>query len=1159
MKLKKFLSLVLCVAMVLSTMSFAVLADGETVIYNLEELKAFRDNVNRGNNYANQTVVLAADIDLGGEEWTPIGTDDAPFNGTFDGGDFTVSNLVITGYNSNVGFFGRTNNGEIKNLTINNANVSGRLNVAAVAGHPYTSKYTNIKVTGDVYVNGMSYVGAVGGKNVYADWTNITVDVNKGSYVNANSVENGTAYRTYVGGVIGFLAESDNNTRVISNVTSNIDVIGSTCDVGGITGIAHRGNSLRNITCSGNVTITSATELADAKEIGGIAGVWMDHPTLPVTFEKCVYTGEISSTYTEDGVTTTLTKEDLPNGGLVGKSYNESGNGTLVKDAGTVDGQLYHKMSDLLAAISDGSDVVIYEGIYTGDFVLSASDVNVVADGDVLIKGEPTFSGTNQYIEGLAFEYTTGDWNINAGGTYKNCSFKAEQDCFRWGYQNGDIIFDGCTFDATGYIFHVDGANGYDVSFVNCDLKGTTIALAGTYGAVNFADSNVTSKYVNIWGTKDGATFENCTLDIADGKLYQGTDPANRVYLNNCTAPEGKELKKVVPTNTTYMGVIFIDGAPINKYAKIGEVYYGHLQDAIDAAADGDVIDLLGTTAYLQRKVIDKGMNLTFKNGTIDCSMFSTNKEFGFYLSEGETIRFEDIAFYAGSAKQGFLYNDGGTVEFVNSAVYSKNVKAPAIFHGGEKATAGTFIFTNTDVTIEDNGTGTRGFLYPTLDITNSNITITGLTDNAMRNVNGTIKDSTVLVDGAEYALKNTKGNTLTLNNTTFTVLNTKNATENAGIYLDDAKLLVKANDAVVNSQIYVPATIDNIAESVSVEFEPTEDVNVYEIYIAAKDDKTINRLSTAQLKFALEEKNDEDISYTLEAAKNVSLTTKIDDMDVYLYNFDGVEYASKTGEKILIGTVKFEGVGTFEFKADSTYAAARVTSASLEDNIVKTYILGGSAIIENQGGLDLDNSTTGEITLAEAKRDVKVVINFNNEITGGNVADYNDMTVTLTGSNGEVYPAQQVGDLVDVLDADGNVTGQAANYTAEKAEMTFNVTAGYRYTVTVEGAGYRTYRYTTIVTEGTATVVINLWNNVKDEAQVVEIGKDSSAVNVTFLAGDIVKDNKINIYDLSAVVSYFGTENLVTEHPEYAKYDLNRDGVIDSKDVAYVLVSWGE
>ncbi|MBQ7096667.1 MAG: hypothetical protein IJN96_01170, partial [Clostridia bacterium] len=61
------------------------------------------------------------------------------------------------------------------------------------------------------------------------------------------------------------------------------------------------------------------------------------------------------------------------------------------------------------------------------------------------------------------------------------------------------------------------------------------------------------------------------------------------------------------------------------------------------------------------------------------------------------------------------------------------------------------------------------------------------------------------------------------------------------------------------------------------------------------------------------------------------------------------------------------------------------------------------------------------------------------------------------------------------------------------------------------------------------------------------------------FLAGDIVKDNNINIYDLSAVVSYFNTKTTTSAYDANAKYDLNRDGVIDSKDVAYVLVSWGE
>ena len=86
----------------------------------------------------------------------------------------------------------------------------------------------------------------------------------------------------------------------------------------------------------------------------------------------------------------------------------------------------------------------------------------------------------------------------------------------------------------------------------------------------------------------------------------------------------------------------------------------------------------------------------------------------------------------------------------------------------------------------------------------------------------------------------------------------------------------------------------------------------------------------------------------------------------------------------------------------------------------------------------------------------------------------------------------------------------------------------------------------------------LSFWNNVKDAATVIETGADeSTAVVKNYLAGDILKDNVIDIYDLSAVVSYFGEEGLNVGGD--AKYDLNRDGKIDSKDVAMVLVSWGK
>ena len=85
----------------------------------------------------------------------------------------------------------------------------------------------------------------------------------------------------------------------------------------------------------------------------------------------------------------------------------------------------------------------------------------------------------------------------------------------------------------------------------------------------------------------------------------------------------------------------------------------------------------------------------------------------------------------------------------------------------------------------------------------------------------------------------------------------------------------------------------------------------------------------------------------------------------------------------------------------------------------------------------------------------------------------------------------------------------------------------------------------------------MTIWNNAKDtEGAVV----DDVKAETTFLAGDILMDNEINLYDLSAVVSYFGQTGLkeAADYEDYRAYDLNRDGKIDSRDVAMVLVSWG-
>ncbi len=296
--------------------------DNATQLTNLTGLKWLANEVNvNSNTFSKKTVKLVNDINLGSEEWTPIGNASVNFQGTFDGNNKTISNLVITTGNDYVGLFGCTSNGEIKNLTVNNAKVKGRVGTGVVAGSPYTSKFNNIKVTGLVQVDGMAYVGGVGGRNAYASWKDITVDAEAGSYVHANSVENGLAYRSYVGGIIGFTGEGP---KTFENMTSNIDVKGSTIDVGGLVGIAHYQTEYINCHVSGNVEVYGAEAAVDAEETGGLAGVWMNNATYgPVKFIGCSFTGTLKANQAADLSDNTITGNGYNYTGVEGNGYRD--------------------------------------------------------------------------------------------------------------------------------------------------------------------------------------------------------------------------------------------------------------------------------------------------------------------------------------------------------------------------------------------------------------------------------------------------------------------------------------------------------------------------------------------------------------------------------------------------------------------------------------------------------------------------------------------------------------------------------------------------------------------------------------------------------------------------------------------------------------------
>ena len=325
-KTRKMAILSLCAVMALSfvfalvapKMSIAIAQESEVVtISNLAELIAFRESVNSGNNYAGKTVVLNANIDLSlaDEAWTPIGTSANPFNGCFDGQNHTISNLKISGNKDRgpsetnyVGLFGYMQGGNkaaIKNLTINNAEVIGCLYVGVLLGRSYTGGIIeNCHVTGNVKVDSYAYAGGIVGRHEYSKGANANGKVmaiyNCSVKANAGGTVNADYPVSYVGGIVGFLAEGD---FVIDACSVENVAVSGTYGVGGVSGIAHFGNTISNATVKA-VTVASVNnnpESARTNNVGLIAGAVQGTANAPSIFKGNVATETTGSISYTDG------------------------------------------------------------------------------------------------------------------------------------------------------------------------------------------------------------------------------------------------------------------------------------------------------------------------------------------------------------------------------------------------------------------------------------------------------------------------------------------------------------------------------------------------------------------------------------------------------------------------------------------------------------------------------------------------------------------------------------------------------------------------------------------------------------------------------------------------------------------------------------------
>lgn len=166
----------------------------------------------------------------GDDSLTPIGTENLPFTGSFDGDNNTIEYMVIAnGSDDNVGLFGYAEGATILDINFFHANLTmeassnvGILVGTATSGTSIKNVHTN---TGS-YVSASSNVGGLVG--LLKDGSTISYSSVTASSINA-SVD-------YVGGLVGKV-EGDNNTKVSRSWTSSdVDVAGNAF-VGGLIGM----------------------------------------------------------------------------------------------------------------------------------------------------------------------------------------------------------------------------------------------------------------------------------------------------------------------------------------------------------------------------------------------------------------------------------------------------------------------------------------------------------------------------------------------------------------------------------------------------------------------------------------------------------------------------------------------------------------------------------------------------------------------------------------------------------------------------------------------------------------------------------------------------------------------------------------------------------
>lgn len=332
---------------------------------------------------------LTKSLDMQGKLFIPIGSgtgEETAFKGTFDGQNFTISNLYI-------------NTSEINN------------DVSSITGkskNGVTAYAQNIGLFGILSTNAMV-------KNL------ILKDVQIYAATSSGTTGLGSDKPISVGSLVGWVGAAANTVVKIENIVASgsIETSGATNRVGGIAG------NVKHVTISNCVSSVSVTASGANTNVGGVVGAIRNDGN--VTLTSCVYSGD--HLYTVDGSI-----------GAVAGSY-ENSKGTLTTE------NLYYsddfcqefENPDVCPGIGKLPDGKTFNADSTDN--LNSEDVVCALNGGTWNEGVCTGNTSDVWSVGLS------DISMNGSDGYK-ITFNANGGSFASGAKHTKILAKGASITA---------------------------------------------------------------------------------------------------------------------------------------------------------------------------------------------------------------------------------------------------------------------------------------------------------------------------------------------------------------------------------------------------------------------------------------------------------------------------------------------------------------------------------------------------------------------------------------------------------------------------------------------------------------------------------------------------------------------------------------